>query len=94
MTKHYKRADMIYTDYSWTAYGDDDPKVSGEPDHSLFSRHEGYEMLYMINKYMNIKGWTSVSTGQKLERFIRNSVPTDKRSQKHVREYLDNNFSL
>ena len=94
MTKHYKKGDMVYDDYSWTTYGDDNPKISGEPDSTLFSRHEGYEVLYMINKYMNIKGWQQVSTGEKLEKFIKKSLPSDVRSQKHVREYFDAHFSI
>ncbi|MDQ1299065.1 MAG: hypothetical protein QG558_1604 [Campylobacterota bacterium] len=37
--------DLIYKDYSWTAISGDNPKVTGEPDSTLFNRHEGYEVL-------------------------------------------------
>ncbi|MCF8120404.1 MAG: hypothetical protein K9L83_09375 [Deltaproteobacteria bacterium] len=38
------KSDLIYDDYSWTAYGDDNPKVSGEPDSTLLNRKEGYDL--------------------------------------------------
>jgi hypothetical protein len=42
---------MYYKDYIWTTkYSTDDPKVTGEPDKTLVSRKEGWEMLYFINK--------------------------------------------
>ena len=48
------KSDLEYDDYSWTAYGDDDPEVTGEPDSTLFNRNEGYEVLYLINKMAEI----------------------------------------
>ena len=39
--------------YSWTAYGDDDPEVTGTPDSTMFSRREGYEVIYLINKLLS-----------------------------------------
>lgn len=44
------KGDLVYNDYSWAAYGKDDPKIAGEPDSTLFNRKEGYEVLYFINK--------------------------------------------
>ena len=47
-----KKSDMVYDNYSWTAYGDDDPKVSGEPDSTLLNRKEGHRQplptLYIL----------------------------------------------
>tara|TARA_B100000700_G_scaffold317273_1_gene408372 strand:+ start:288 stop:476 length:189 start_codon:yes stop_codon:yes gene_type:complete len=44
----FKNSDLKYGDYSWTVYGDDDPKITGKPDSTLFSRKEGYEVIYII----------------------------------------------
>ena len=40
-------------DYSWTALGDDDPRIIGEPDSTWSNRHEGYEVLAFINRFAN-----------------------------------------
>lgn len=84
----FKRGDLVYKDYSWTAIDGDDPKISGEPDSTMFNRHEGYEVLYLINKCMDTWGLTGVSKSQKLERLIREELPSDVRSQKNVQEWL------
>ena len=83
----YKKSDMIYDDYSWTAYENDDPKISGEPDSTLFNRHEGYEVLYMINKMAS-----SISNGKKIEKLIHNKLPSNIRKQSSVRDWIKDNL--
>jgi len=89
----YNKSDMVYKDYSWTAIKGDDPKITGEPDSTLFNRHEGYEVLYMINKCMVKWEFHSVSSGQKIEKMIRLHLPSDTRSQKNVYDWLDRNYN-
>lgn len=55
----YQRSDLLYT-YQWETRGDG-PKLRGEPDHSLFSRHQGWEVLYLINKIGEIHKVQTVS---------------------------------
>ena len=87
----YKRSDMIYK-YNWYPDGGDDVKLRGEPDHSLFHRDEGYEVLYLINKFGEATGRTTISDGNKAERLINEKLPADVRSQKNVKEWLENNW--
>jgi hypothetical protein len=87
----YKRSDMIYS-YSWSADGGDNPKLRGEPDDSLFDRTEGYEVLYLINKFGEATGRTKIADGNKAEELIRGKLPGEVRSQKRVKEWLENNW--
>jgi len=91
----FTKSNLVYQDYSWTAVKGDDPKISGEPDSTLFSRREGYEVLYMINKCITKWGHTSsvITSGQKIERLIRNILPSDVRGQKSVYDWLSANFN-
>lgn len=66
----YEKSDMIYSNYSCTTYGNDDPKISDEPDNTLFNRREEYEVLYMINKI-----GTTISEFKKVENLIHNELP-------------------
>lgn len=89
----FKKSDMKFNDYSWTVYGGDDPKVRGTPDSTLFSRKEGYEVLYMINKILDEKGLVSTSSGQKAETMIHEHLPGTTRGQKNVFDWLIDNWS-
>lgn len=85
----YLKSDLIYKDYKWTAYPSDDPKVTGAPDNTLFNRHEGYEVLYLINHFE----LSSRAPGEKLEKMIRNELPSDVRGQIKVRDWLKENWT-
>jgi hypothetical protein len=91
----YSKADLYYNDYVWTTrYNKDDPRVTGEPDSTLLARREGWEMLYFLNKCAEKWGWKSkdVATIQKVEKLIRNYVPSSTRSQKGIKEWLEANW--
>ncbi len=91
----FSKNDMYYKDYIWTTkYSSDDPKVTGEPDKTLLSRKEGWEMLYFVNKLAekwNFPKPISVSSYQKIERAIREYVPTDIRSQENIKKWIEEN---
>ncbi|MCG6242038.1 hypothetical protein K6U55_08285 [Vibrio diabolicus] len=89
----FKRSEMQYDHYSWTVYGDDDPKITGKPDSTLFSRKEGYEVLYMINKVLDEKNLTSAASGRKAETKIKEDLPSDIRGQEKVFNWLLDNWS-
>jgi len=88
----YNKSDMIYTDYSWTAYGDDDPKITGNPDNTLFSRKEGYEVLYLINKLAEIFNLKTKKSGEKIERMIHDHLPSNIHSQSNVKDWIRKNW--
>ncbi len=91
---NFKKSDLYYTDYDWKASEGDNSKITGFPDNILLNRKEGYEVLHFLNRYMDSRGWSQIATFNRLERALRNDVPSDKRSHKNIREWLDNNFKL
>ncbi len=89
---NFLRSNLQYTHYSWTAMSGDDPKISGVPDSTLFNRNEGYEVLYLINKFLEKHSLTSIQAGQKVERMIRTGLPVDVRGQKNVIDWITTNW--
>ena len=87
----FTKANLVYT-YSWEHTKEDDPKLKGEPDSSLFNRSEGYEVLYLIKKIMTAKGLDTIGSGQKIERMIK-VHPSHLRSQVHVKEWINANWN-
>jgi hypothetical protein len=88
LTQH----DLQYQ-YSWTALGDDDPKITGVPDSTLLNRQEGYEVLAFINRIAARSNWTTKAYGLKAERLIRNDVPGHLRSHAHIWQWLADNWN-
>ncbi|WP_119790361.1 hypothetical protein [Flavobacterium anhuiense] len=87
------KSDLYYNDYSWTAIKRDDPRVSGEPDSTLLSRKEGYEVLYFINKFSEIHNFKNKDSAIKVEKMIRNEVPSDIRSQSNIKIWIEQNWN-
>lgn len=86
------KSDLYYTNYSWTAISGDDPRVSGEPDSTFLNRNEGYEMLYFINKFCEIYDLKQKSFATKVERMIKEELPSDIRTQKNIQNWLEENW--
>jgi hypothetical protein len=84
----FNKSGMHYTDYKWSAYPSDDPRITGKPDSTLFNRNEGYEVLYLINKMVTTK-----AEGEKMEKMIRKYLPSDVRSQENVQEWIKANWN-
>jgi hypothetical protein len=83
---------MIYSDYSWTASAGDNPKIAGTPDNALFNRHEGYEVLHLINRIMSDRSLITVDSGQKMEKMIREDLPSNVRGRVHVTDWINDNW--
>lgn len=86
-----QKSDLKYT-YSWTAIRPDDPKVSGPPDSTMFNRYEGYEVLYLINRFAHEYDLKQKSFGHKIEKMINEYLPSDIRSQTKVKDWIGNNW--
>lgn len=86
------RSDLI-EDYSWTALGNDDPKLRGKPDSVLLNRHEGYEVLNFINRFAEKHSFKNKNSGLKAEKLIRNDLPSNQRSHQHVTSWLEKNWN-
>lgn len=86
-------SDLQYT-YSKTAIPGDDPKISGEPDSTLFNRNELYEVRYLINKLAELWGFKEKSSCLKIETMIKKHLPSEIRSQSNVKQWIQNNWKL
>ena len=86
------KQDLGY-EYSWTVIGNDDPKISGEPDSTMFNRHEGYEVLYLINKLGKLWNFKQKISLLKLERLIQLHLPSTVRSQSNVNQWIQTNWN-
>lgn len=87
------KSDMLYADeYSWTAVDGDDPNKIYD-DAKMFNRHEGYEVLSLIN---SLKGEgqsiLSLETKKIIEWMIHDHLPSDIRSRENVKKWLCDNF--
>ena len=87
------KSDLVYKDYNWSAYGNDDPKITGVPDSTLFNRKEGYEVLYLINKIVERNKFKQKQSGLKIERMIRKFLPGEIRSQTKVINWIETNWN-
>lgn len=86
------KSDLYYDDYSWSTYSNDDSKITSEPDRTLLNRKEGYEILYFINKLVEMHKLKLKSSALKIENMIRNEVPSNLHSQENVKSWIENNW--
>ena len=89
----FNKSDMQFENYQWTAYPNDNPCITGKPDSTRFNRHEGYEVLYLINTLAD--GWnlSKVSDCQKMEKMIHEALPSTTIMQIHVKEWIRINWT-
>jgi len=88
----FTKSQMHYKDYKWTAYPTDDPKVTGKPDSTRFNRHEGYEVLYLINALSEEWNFKNDASNPKLEKMMREDLPSQTIMQVDVKEWLRKNW--
>lgn len=86
------KSDLYYSDYSWTVLYGDNPKITGEPDSTLLNRKEGYEILYFVNKLCELHGLKQKVSATKVERMIREEVPSNIHGQKNIKEWIVQNW--
>lgn len=70
----YLKSALRYS-YTWSAYADDDPRISGSPDATPFNRHEGEEVLYLIHCLSDHLAYGVENFGDKIERMIHQHLP-------------------
>ncbi|MBI1769525.1 MAG: hypothetical protein HYR67_14250 [Bacteroidetes bacterium] len=96
----FNKSDLHYQDYSWSTTEGDSSKIRGFPDNILLNRHEGYEVQYFINRF--IEGQTSwqdlaiqqkKDLGRKIERMIHDHLPGDIRSQEKIHQWVVSRWS-
>lgn len=84
---NFTQTNMSLDHYDWDAAPSDDPRVTGEPDSTLFNRQQGYEVLYMLNTVLSASA--PITALHKGEEMIRDELPSDTREQLDVRKWLD-----
>jgi hypothetical protein len=84
----YNKSDMQYTDYQWTAY----PKIIGNPDSASFNKFEGFEVLDFINALAELWGFKSRVNCMKMEKMIREKLPSNIITQDDVKEWIKFNW--
>ncbi|MEO9495819.1 MAG: hypothetical protein ABJG42_15180 [Vibrio splendidus] len=86
-----EKSDLNY-EYSWKAVSGDDPTITGTPDSTRFSRKEGYEVLYLINKLCDLWKLKKLASAHKMERMINEDLPSDIQSQEKVKAWIHSNW--
>lgn len=86
-----KRGDLTYNDYDWDAIPEDDPRVRGALDRTQLNRKQGYEIVYFISTMIDKHGFMPADI-VKLERMIRNDVPSEIRTQEGIRDWIKGNW--
>ena len=81
------KRDMLQHKYSWKAVGKDDPSKI-QADARLFNRHEGYEVVPMIQKVVNHFDYGSGEQVQKVEEAIKTELPGNVRGRQKVFDWL------
>jgi hypothetical protein len=77
--------------YNWRPIPNEDSRISGISDNTLFNRNEGFEVLYIINSFAEKYGIERKETGLQIEKLISEKLPSNLRNQIHVMEWLEKN---
>lgn len=85
-------SDLTY-EYSWTVVSGDNPQITGAPDDALLNRNEGYEMLEFINRVAEVSKWTAKPSALKVERLIKQHLPSDIRTRASIWQWLIDNWN-
>ena len=89
-----KKNDLLFEDeYSWTTIASDNPLMRRSPDNKMFSRQEGYEVLYLINQVAQEMRLRETRSCQALELMIKNRLPSHIRNRSNVKDWLKQNFN-
>lgn len=87
-----KKSDLAYK-YSWNAVPGDDPSKTKD-DATRFSRHEGYEVLHLINSFRNTDNKElSLHSKKVIEWMINEHLPSSIQGRDKVKKWIIDNFS-
>ena len=71
-----------------------DPRTNGRPDDTPFTKDEGNEVVYLINKLMALWDYRFSNTGNKMEKLIHDKMPADVITQEAVQQWLKANLKF
>ncbi len=87
----FSKSDLVY-EYLWSEYPPDDPRVSGEPDVTVFNVKEGEEVLYVINTLADHLAWDVRSFGKKVEDLLHSNLPKEITRQDEAIRWIKENW--
>ena len=90
----FSKRNLYYSDYKWTAYTPNDPRINGKPDSTLFNKEEGNEVVYLINKLMAYWDYRFANSGNKMEKLIHDKMPDDVIKQEDVQIWIKENLKF
>ena len=90
----FSRKNLFYSDYKWSAYVPNDPRTNGKPEETPFSKEEGNEMVYLINRLMSLWDYRFANTGNKMEKLIHDKMPSEVTTQQDVQQWLKTNLKF
>jgi len=90
----FSRRNLHYSDYKWSVYPHNDPRVNGKPDGTVFDRAEGNEMVYLVNKLMMLWDYRFANTGNKIEKLIHDKLPAEVTAQDDVQNWIKLNLKF
>lgn len=90
----FSRRNLHYTDYKWSTYHQNDPRVNGKLDATPFTRDEGNEVVYIVNKLMILWDYRFTNTGNKMEKLIHDQLPPEIVMQHEVQEWIKANLKF
>jgi hypothetical protein len=96
MLTPYKKSDLVYSDYKWSARADhDNPKFVSGSDYAELNRTEGYEILYFISSLAKTWGWDGypVRAYNHAEKIIRTEVPSNIRTHSGIKNWISSRYS-
>ena len=80
--------------YTWSTISANNPKIIGKLDSTRFSRREGYEVLYLINKLCSEWRVKKVESAIKMEKMINEKLPLNIQSQEDVKNWIYINWEM
>ncbi len=82
-----KKADLVYTDYSWKA-AKDNPKKKGKLERAQLNRKQGYEVLYFVNRFLDKYYLKEPSSSAKIEHMLRKDIPKTIKDRKKIEAWI------
>jgi len=90
----FSRRNLHYSDYKWTSYASNDPRINGRPDDTPFNKEEGNEVVYLVNKLMTVWDYRFSNTGNKMEKLIHDKLPEQITKQEEVQRWIKENLKF
>lgn len=86
------KSNMTYKNYSWKNFKGEDPKITGKLDFTLFDKKNGHEMIYILNKLVEIWKLEDRYNIRKIEKMIYKFLPSDIQEQEEVKNWVRDNW--